>query len=127
MPVDVTSTPHSVIRLDVHTGIAFDTFRKAFEEAAPPFDQAAMADIVAQGGSWDDVKAAIAAYPQRPDDLHDHRREATDVRRGPPHPTSEPDCSLLTGLVPRPDRSTRLSLIARSSPASSLGRIGRLA
>lgn len=67
MPVNVTSTPHPVTRLDVHTGIDFESFRQSFEEAAPRFDQAGMDDIVARGGSWDDIKAAVAAYA--PNDL----------------------------------------------------------
>ncbi|CAN5156279.1 hypothetical protein BH09ACT8_BH09ACT8_54780 [soil metagenome] len=67
MSVEVNRAPHNVTRLDVHTGIAFDTFRKAFEDAAPPFAEAGVTDIAARGGSWDDVKAAIAAYA--PNDL----------------------------------------------------------
>ena len=67
MSVEVNRAPHNVTRLDVHTGIAFDTFRTAFEKAAPLFANAGIADLVARGGSWDDVKAAIAAYA--PNDL----------------------------------------------------------
>jgi uncharacterized protein (DUF302 family) len=67
MSVEVNRAPHNVTRLDVHTGIAFDTFRTAFEKAAPPFAKAGVADIVSRGGTWDDVKAAIAAYA--PNDL----------------------------------------------------------
>ena len=62
MSVDVGRAPHSVTRLDVHTGIAFDAFRDDFEKAAPRFEDAGMDDIAARGGSWDDVKAAVAAY-----------------------------------------------------------------
>lgn len=50
--------PHSVTRLDISTGMAFDEFRAAFEKAAPVFDVEAVQRIDAQGGNWDDVRAA---------------------------------------------------------------------
>jgi uncharacterized protein (DUF302 family) len=55
------SEVHSMTRLDISTGMAFDDFRAAFEKAAPAVDAAAVIRIVAQGGSWDDVRAAVAA------------------------------------------------------------------
>lgn len=47
-------------RVDIATGVAFEKFVAAFEKAAPPFDRAAMQRIVAAGGSWDEVRAAVA-------------------------------------------------------------------
>jgi uncharacterized protein (DUF302 family) len=51
---------HAMNRVDVATGVAFDEFVAALEKAAPPFDEAAMERIVADGGNWDDVRAAVA-------------------------------------------------------------------
>ncbi len=48
-------------RLNIFTGIPFGDFRKDFEKAVPVFDPVPYADIIRQGGSWDDVKAAVAA------------------------------------------------------------------
>ncbi|HZE17323.1 MAG TPA: DUF302 domain-containing protein, partial [Mycobacterium sp.] len=45
-------------RIDIATGVAFDEFVAAFEEAAPPFDPAPVQRILAAGGNWDDVRAA---------------------------------------------------------------------
>jgi uncharacterized protein (DUF302 family) len=47
-------------RLDISTGMPFDEFRAAFEKAAPAFDVEPVARITADGGSWDDVRAAVA-------------------------------------------------------------------
>lgn len=55
-----TKTEHVVTRLDVSTGMPFDTFLKALEAAAPKFQQAAIEDIVSRGGSWEEVQAAVA-------------------------------------------------------------------
>jgi uncharacterized protein (DUF302 family) len=57
----VISTPHTATRLEIPTGTPFQTFREAFEAAAPRFDSAAIAAITARGGSWDEVLAAVAA------------------------------------------------------------------
>jgi uncharacterized protein (DUF302 family) len=57
----VTSTPHTTTRLEIPTGMPFQTFRDAFEAAAPIFDSAAIAAITARGGSWDEVLAAVDA------------------------------------------------------------------
>jgi uncharacterized protein (DUF302 family) len=46
-------------RIDIDTGIAFDEFVAALETAAPPFDRATVEQIVASGGNWDDVRAAV--------------------------------------------------------------------
>jgi uncharacterized protein (DUF302 family) len=53
-------TPHTATRLEIPTGMPFQTFREAFEAAAPVFDSAAIAAITARGGSWDEVLAAVA-------------------------------------------------------------------
>ena len=59
--------PHTMNRVDVATGIAFDEFIAAFEKAAPPFDPVPTAEIVDRGGSWDEVLAAVAI--NAPNDL----------------------------------------------------------
>jgi uncharacterized protein (DUF302 family) len=51
---------HSMTRVDIFTGVAFDEFLAAFEAAAPAFDPVPMQRIVDTGGSWDDVRAAVA-------------------------------------------------------------------
>lgn len=58
---DFTAHVHSMTRVDIRTGMAFDEFRAAFEKAAPPFDYDVTYRIVAGGGSWDDVCAAAGA------------------------------------------------------------------
>jgi hypothetical protein len=61
MTADFTAHAHSMTRVDVSTGMPFDEFRAAFEKAAPPFDFETTYRIIAQGGSWDDVRAAADA------------------------------------------------------------------
>ena len=51
---------HSMTRVDVFTGVGFDEFLTAFEDAAPPVDLTAMQQIVESGGTWDDVRAKVA-------------------------------------------------------------------
>jgi hypothetical protein len=63
----VHSEKHSMTRVDLATGVAFDEFVDAFEEAAPPFDPAPAQRIHAAGGDWDDVRAA--ATKNAPNDL----------------------------------------------------------
>lgn len=58
---------HVMNRIDVATGVEFDKFIAAFEEAAPPLDRAAVQQIADRGGSWDDVLAAVAV--NAPNDL----------------------------------------------------------
>jgi hypothetical protein len=48
-----------MVRLDVATGIPFDDFRAAFEEAVPVIDAAAVRSITASGGTW-----AVAVPPE---------------------------------------------------------------
>jgi uncharacterized protein (DUF302 family) len=50
---------HDMTRVDIATGMAFDEFVAALEKAVPLFDRATMQRIVAQGGNWDDVRAAV--------------------------------------------------------------------
>jgi uncharacterized protein (DUF302 family) len=64
---DICTTDHGMTRLDISTGMPFDDFRDSFEKAAPAFDPGPMARIVANGGSWDDVRAAVAV--NAPNDL----------------------------------------------------------
>ena len=52
--------PHHMTRIDIETGIPFDQFTAALEEAAPPIDYSALKRITAAGGNWDDVVAAAA-------------------------------------------------------------------
>jgi uncharacterized protein (DUF302 family) len=51
---------HSMMRVDVFTGVGFDEFLTAFEAAAPPFDPVPMERIVDTGGTWDDVRTKVA-------------------------------------------------------------------
>lgn len=54
-------------RVDIETGIPFDQFVEALENAAPPVDRAAVERIKSAGGTWDDVRAAAAE--NAPNDL----------------------------------------------------------
>lgn len=58
---------HGMTRVDVDTGIPFEEFIAALEQAAPPVDQKALQRIVADGGDWDDVRAVAAE--NAPNDL----------------------------------------------------------
>ncbi len=58
---------HGMTRVDIATGVPFDHFVAALEQAAPPFDRAAFAQIVESGGDWDDVLSAAA--DNAPNDL----------------------------------------------------------
>ena len=57
---DFRVVAHTMNRIDVSTGVAFDQFRAAFEKAAPPVDRAPVQQIAKRGGSWDEVLAAAA-------------------------------------------------------------------
>jgi hypothetical protein len=59
--------PHGMTRIDINTGIPFEQFIAALEEAAPPVDQSTLERIRAAGGNWDDVRANAAA--NAPNDL----------------------------------------------------------
>jgi uncharacterized protein (DUF302 family) len=52
--------PHTMTRIDINTGMPFDAFVSAFEDAAPAFDPQPMERIVESGGTWNDVRAAVA-------------------------------------------------------------------
>jgi uncharacterized protein (DUF302 family) len=58
---DLGIVEHQMTRIEVPTGIAFDEFRSALERAAPPFDANGIRQLTANGGTWDDVKQAVAA------------------------------------------------------------------
>jgi len=47
-------------RVDIVTGVEFDEFLTAFEAAAPAFDPVPMQRIVESGGTWDEVRTAVA-------------------------------------------------------------------
>jgi Domain of unknown function DUF302 len=64
---DSRVVPHAMNRIDISTGVPFDEFRAAFEEAAPPFDPATVQQITERGGTWDEVLAAAAI--NAPNDL----------------------------------------------------------
>src|SRR5579875_2429956 len=51
---------HQMTRLDIATGVPFDEFVAALEQAAPAFDTEAVQRIVDAGGTWDDVRAVMA-------------------------------------------------------------------
>ncbi|MFC4034461.1 DUF302 domain-containing protein [Streptomyces polygonati] len=50
----------TVKRVDVHTGLPYAEFVTALEKAAPPLDPGVFELIEEEGGSWDDVRAAMA-------------------------------------------------------------------
>jgi uncharacterized protein (DUF302 family) len=58
--VGFLSEQHTMTRVDIATGVPFDEFVAKLEEAAPPLDREAMERIAAEGGNWDDVRAAAA-------------------------------------------------------------------
>ena len=51
---------HAMNRIDIATGMKFDEFKAAFEQAAPRFDPTTVQAIVERGGNWDEVLAAAA-------------------------------------------------------------------
>lgn len=56
---DFDRQPHSMTRIDISTGVAFEEFVTALEEAALAFDPAPVQRILAEGGNWEDVRAAV--------------------------------------------------------------------
>lgn len=58
---DIHRNAHTVTRWQIGTDLPFETFRRDFERAAPVFDSAAVESITARGGSWDEIRAAVAA------------------------------------------------------------------
>jgi uncharacterized protein (DUF302 family) len=58
---DLGIVEHQMTRVDIPTGIAFDEFRTALESAAPPIDANGIRQLTDNGGTWDDVKQAVAA------------------------------------------------------------------
>ena len=60
-----THRPHTVdhhmIRVDIPAGMAFGSFCKAFEQAVPAFNFAHIRQITENGGTWEDIVAAVAA------------------------------------------------------------------
>jgi uncharacterized protein (DUF302 family) len=59
-PMSFHRERHEMTRVDIATGMPFDKFVAALEQAAPPVDRAAFAKIAESGGDWDDVLAAAA-------------------------------------------------------------------
>jgi len=51
---------HHMTRVDIPTGIAFDSFCDAFQQAVPAFDFAHIRRITENGGTWQDIAAAVA-------------------------------------------------------------------
>jgi len=47
-------------RVDIGTGVEFEKFLTDFEAAAPAFDPVPMQRLVESGGTWDEVRAAVA-------------------------------------------------------------------
>src|SRR5260370_35549086 len=52
---------HHMTRVDIPTGMAFASFCDAFEQAVPAFDFAHIRHITENGGTWQDIAAALAA------------------------------------------------------------------
>ena len=51
---------HPMTRVDIGTGVEFEKFLAGFEAAAPAFDPVPVQRIVESGGTWDEVRAAVA-------------------------------------------------------------------
>jgi uncharacterized protein (DUF302 family) len=51
---------HAMTRVDIGTGVEFEKFLTGFEAAAPAFNPDPMQRIVESGGTWDEVRAAVA-------------------------------------------------------------------
>jgi len=58
--VTISRVEHTMTRLNINTETPFDEFRAAFEREAPAFDPTPHLEIIRAGGSWADVKAAVA-------------------------------------------------------------------
>ncbi len=67
MMTEVHRQQHRMTRVDIHTGLPFDQFVIALENAAPAFDPEPMHRIAAQGGSWAEVRRVVA--DNAPNDL----------------------------------------------------------
>jgi Domain of unknown function DUF302 len=52
---------HHMTRVDIPIGMAFASFCDAFEQAVPAFDFADIRHITENGGTWQDIAAAVAA------------------------------------------------------------------
>src|SRR5260370_13519282 len=52
---------HHMTRVDIPTGMAFDSFSDPFEQAVPAFDFAHIRHITENGATWQDIVAAVAA------------------------------------------------------------------
>lgn len=63
---------HTVTRIEIETGMPYNDFVTAFEKAAPAFDPGPVELVPESGGTWDDVRAAIAA--NAPHDLITYTR-----------------------------------------------------
>lgn len=63
----IRTVQHSMTRLSISTGIPFDEFCTAFEQAAPPFDPAPFLQIAETGGTWEQIEDATAKLA--PNDL----------------------------------------------------------
>jgi len=51
---------HPMTRVDIGTGVEFGQFLAGFEAAAPAFEPVPIQRIVESGGTWDEVRAAVA-------------------------------------------------------------------
>src|SRR6202012_1696199 len=68
---------HGMTRIDIETGIPFEEFVAALEEAPPLVDRTAVERIAEAGGDWDDVRAAAAE--NAPNDLMVYAKIGTSV------------------------------------------------
>jgi uncharacterized protein (DUF302 family) len=57
---EISIHEHPMTRVDIGTGVEFERFLAGFEAAAPAFDPVPMQRIVESGGTWDEVRAAVA-------------------------------------------------------------------
>lgn len=59
--VTVLRVDHVMTRLTIATGIGFEDFRAAMEQAVPTFDPTTYMNIVRASGTWTAVEAEVAA------------------------------------------------------------------
>src|SRR6266851_2141612 len=77
---------HHMTRVDIPTGMVFDTFCDAFEQAVPVFDFAHIRDITENGGTWQDIAAASSRKcSQRHDAIRDARHDRALRDHRPSH------------------------------------------
>jgi hypothetical protein len=126
---DSHAEPHTMTRIDINTGMPFDAFVSAFEEAAPAFDPLPVQRVVESSGNWDDVRAEVAKND--PNELMRYEKiDATPLLGVAEHRTRAIEC-----LVGRHEPNAPLRMLvysdadehaifAMDKPSSAFGSLG---